>query len=115
MYIYVRILYVLDSVFMWFSPCMHMPASPSLQAKDQHIDLDVVVEAPLICVPLPLPNQALVVNMGVLTLKNQCLKESIVVKGSKEEEEQTIESVFERFTIALDDFSINRYRTALQH
>ena len=81
---------------------------PPLQAKDQHIDLDIVVEAPLICVPLTLPNQALVVNMGVLTLKNQCLKESITVKGSEEGEEHTIDSVFERFTFGLDDFSINR-------
>lgn len=81
---------------------------PQLQAKDQHIDIDIVVEAPLICIPLSLPNQALVVNMGVLTLKNQCLKEAYTVKGSQEGEEHTIESVFERFTIALDDFSISR-------
>ena len=58
--------------------------------------------------PLPFPNHALVVNMGVLTLKNECLKESVRVKGSEEGEEHTIESVFERFTFALDDFSINR-------
>ena len=91
-------------VCMW-SLCLCLPP---LQAKDQHIDLDIIVEAPLICVPLTLPNQALVVNMGVLTLKNQCLKESITVKGSEEGEEHTIDSVFERFTFGLDDFSINR-------
>lgn len=64
------------------------------------------MEAPLICIPLSLPNQAVVVNMGVLTLKNQCLKEAYTVKGSEQAEER--ESVFERFTIALDDFSIGR-------
>ena len=66
------------------------------------------MEAPLICIPLSLPKQALVVNMGVLTLKNQCVKETYKVKGSREREEHTIESVFEHFTIALDDFSISR-------
>ena len=61
----------------------------------------------MICVPLSIPNQALVVNMGVLTFKNRCEQKQVDIQKGRGEVVQ-FESVFEIFDIALDDFSIVR-------
>ena len=78
------------------------------QAKDHRLDVDVVLEAPVVCVPLSVPNQALVINMGVLKLKNKCERKSVTYQKGKGEVSE-FDSVFEIFDIALDDFSIMRY------
>ena len=61
----------------------------------------------MICVPLSIPNQALVVNMGVLKVKNRCEQKRVDTQKGRGEVVQ-FESVFEIFEIALDDFSIVR-------
>jgi vacuolar protein sorting-associated protein 13A/C len=76
-------------------------------AKDHRLDVDVVLEAPVVCVPLSVPNQALVINMGVLKLKNKCERKSVTYQKGKGEVSE-FDSVFEIFDIALDDFSIMR-------
>ena len=86
------------AVFHWCVP---------LQAKDQRFSVDVVLEAPVICVPLSIPNQAIMVNMGVLKVKNRCEQKRVDIQKGRSEVVQ-FESVFEIFEIALDDFSIVR-------
>ena len=78
-----------------------------LQAKDQRLNVDVVLEAPVICVPLSIPNQALVVNTGVLKVKNRCEQKQVDIEKGRSEVVQ-FKSVFETFEIALDNFSIVR-------
>ena len=80
-----------------------------LQAQDKHVDVDLILEAPTICIPLSVPEQTVIVNMGTLKLSNDCVIEAVVYKGYDGDEEKEVKGVFEKFTISLDNFSISRY------